>query len=126
LAAFEEREAQTDHTVLEILSTARHFISFHFNFNFNFIMSMAKYLKSVNKYAEPEPGLPDPNKQDTPVKAKICAAANAEITSPRGQKRKRGMYYEYTPEDWLGIVHMGAEKGPSKAARHFSEVFIAF
>jgi hypothetical protein len=99
-------------------------IVFHINC-ISIKMAMAKYLNSAKKYTTPlELGLPDPNKEATPEKARICEAANTCILSPRGSKRKRGAYIPYTPESRYDIGKYGAEHGPAKAARHFTHVSI--
>ena len=99
-------------------------------------------LKRWLKTLPSTPGLPDPNKEEDQGKAQLCAAANEAIleavalsplpagdayfpadatpTPPKGQKRKRGQYGIYTPEDRLTMGKYGAEHGASRAAVHFS------
>ena len=71
-------------------------------------------------------GLPDPNKCSSIEQAKNCVSANAEISlisspKPHGNKRKRGDYIAYTPEQRLEIGQYGALHGASRAAKHFSK-----
>jgi len=73
-------------------------------------------------------GLPDPNKCSNLEQAKNCVAANSEISSislpkAQGNKRKRGDYNAYTPEQRLEMGQYGALHGASRAAKHFSKKF---
>ena len=86
---------------------------------------MLKWLKKLPT----TPGLPDPNKEQDKAKQDLCVAANTAILeatgndplTPRGEKRKRGSYGKYTPEDRYKMGKYGAIHGASTAAKHFTK-----
>ena len=92
-------------------------------------------LKRWLKNLPTAPDLPDPNKETDSKKQEICLASNLAIleatggddplameSSPRGQKRKRGQYKHYTPEERLKIGKYGSLHGTAAAVRHFNQV----
>uniref|UniRef100_A0A8W8MB69 Uncharacterized protein n=1 Tax=Magallana gigas TaxID=29159 RepID=A0A8W8MB69_MAGGI len=87
---------------------------------------MLRWLKT----AAVKPGLPDPQKANTPEKKNLIENVNESVekemltcspSSPSGsRKRKRGNYERFSPETKAKIARYAINHGASKAARYYS------
>ena len=77
-------------------------------------MSILQYFNRLN-------GLPDPNGSlSTSLPSRAIAMANSEVQKSDKRSKKRGSYYEYSPEDRAVIGKYAKTNGLTAASRYFS------